>query len=865
MKKRGRENLKLDEEKFRTFIESSPDCIKVLDLEGNLLFINRAGLREHRIKNLKEAINCGWKAIESLSPEDRKKFSKALDWAKKGKSTKFEIKHTPEGSINETCEETITPIKLKGKVTQILAISKNIAERKKAEEELKEKEEKLKSLVYNIPGMIYMAKPDWTAEIISGSKEICGYSPEEFKSKRVNWTDIIHPNDKKNVFAQGNELTKKEKKIIQVYRIITKDKKIRWIKDRKISIFEKGKFKFIYGIVYDITSEKKAEEELIHLKEGAIKIAAEQKYKILYDSSADAIMTLEPPSWKFTSGNLATIKMFNCKNEKDFISRPPWKYSPKYQPDGELSSTKAKKMIMKAVRDGSNFFEWTHTRKKDGDFPATVLLTRVKEDQRIYLQATVRDLTKEKEAERKYQELFENAVDAIFIADQKTKRIVECNKKAEKLLGFPKEKILSMKAEDLHPTDKLKETMIAFKKQAEGKITFFDTEVLTKDKKRIPVSINASKVFIKNEEYLQGIFRDQTKEKEQINLLKNIINSSQDMIFVKDTQLRTILCNTAYSQSVGKKPEEMYGHTDIENGWLPELVKGNPEKGIRGFENDDKEALNGKIIHNVNDPANVGGKIFIFNTIKLPLKNENGEIIGVLGIARDVTKEKEADIQKTEFISAISHELRTPITPIKAQTQRMLSSEIGKEEQKEALEIILRNTKRLDRLIQDLLEMNRIRSGKFSILKKREDINAIILESIASLEGLAKDNQTSIKFVKGKIPIINLDRDRILEVVINLMDNAIKYGGGEIEIETKREGNYIKISVKDNGVGIPENEQEKIFSPFYRGKKEEIRKFEGTGLGLSISKAIVEAHRGKIKVKSEMGKGTEFRVILPVR
>ena len=120
-------------------------------------------------------------------------------------------------------------------------------------------------------------------------------------------------------------------------------------------------------------------------------------------------------------------------------------------------------------------------------------------------------------------------------------------------------------------------------------------------------------------------------------LLSNVLNSTPDWIFVKDTQLKMMLCNTNLAKAVGKTPEQMIGNTDIENGWDPELVKGAPEKGIRGFENDDKKALNGEFVHNPHDPANVAGEIRIFDTHKLPLRDADNKIIGVLGIARDVT------------------------------------------------------------------------------------------------------------------------------------------------------------------------------------------------------------------------------------
>ncbi|MFC2130374.1 PAS domain S-box protein [Bacteroidota bacterium] len=131
---------------------------------------------------------------------------------------------------------------------------------------------------------------------------------------------------------------------------------------------------------------------------------SEIKYRALYESSNDAIMTLHPPEWKFTSGNPATIKMFNTKDENEFVSLGPWELSPEFQPDGMLSGDKAKMMIEKAMAEGSNYFEWTHKRYNGDSFPATVLLTRINISGDEYLQATVRDISVRKQAEQALRE-----------------------------------------------------------------------------------------------------------------------------------------------------------------------------------------------------------------------------------------------------------------------------------------------------------------------------------------------------------------------------------------------------------------------------------------------------------------------------
>lgn len=190
-------------------------------------------------------------------------------------------------------------------------------------------------------------------------------------------------------------------------------------------------------------------------------IEANEKYHLLYETSNDAIMTLEPPSWRFTSGNPAAVKMFNCKDEKEFVSLGPWDLSPKKQPDGQDSTDKAKRMIEKAVKQGHNLFEWTHKRYKGEGFPAIVLLSRIRVFGKVYLQATVRDVTKEnqmlvKSAQLKKTEyemeqlkelaaytrsLIEASIDPFVVMDL-TGKITDVNHAAIDASGFSRQELI---------------------------------------------------------------------------------------------------------------------------------------------------------------------------------------------------------------------------------------------------------------------------------------------------------------------------------------------------------------------------------------------------------------------------------------
>ncbi|KKQ40911.1 MAG: PAS/PAC sensor signal transduction histidine kinase [Candidatus Magasanikbacteria bacterium GW2011_GWA2_37_8] len=186
----------------------------------------------------------------------------------------------------------------------------------------------------------------------------------------------------------------------------------------------KGKPYAIIGTAKDITEKKENEEKL---KE------KEARYRGLFETSRDAVMTLDPPLWKFTSGNKATLEMFKVKNEAEFLSYPPWKLSPKLQPDGQLSSKKAKEMIELAIKNGSNLFGWVHRRKDGEDFFAEVFLSKVETSKKVFLQAIVRDITKQKLSEEKIINKTADLVRLNKAMVGREKKMIELKKEIEEL------------------------------------------------------------------------------------------------------------------------------------------------------------------------------------------------------------------------------------------------------------------------------------------------------------------------------------------------------------------------------------------------------------------------------------------------
>ena len=264
-------------------------------------------------------------------------------------------------------------------------------------------------------------------------------------------------------------------------------------------------------------------------------------------------------------------------------------------------------------------------------------------------------------------------------------------------------------------------------------------------------------------------------------------------------------------------------------------------------------------------------KFFQVSTVRVSVK---GSAVGLMIVLHDVTRDKEIDQMKTEFISIAAHQLRTPLSAVKWALDMILNGHMGNinPEVKEYIKKSYQSNERMINLVNSLLNISRIEEGRFlynlEFISMKDILKKVILSSKISL---SKRNIT-IKFntAKGKLPKIKADEEKIKLAIQNLVDNAIRYSkeGDEVAINMKqikeKGNNFIKIEIKDRGIGINIKDQKKLFSKFFRCANAIKLQTEGSGLGLFIVKNIIEAHHGKIWFKSEENKGTTFYVKLPI-
>ncbi|MCK5211340.1 PAS domain S-box protein [Candidatus Parcubacteria bacterium] len=353
---------------------------------------------------------------------------------------------------------------------------------------------------------------------------------------------------------------------------------------------------------------------------------------------------------------------------------------------------------------------------------------------------------------------------------------------------------------------------------------------------------------------------------EERNKTAAIISNFIDPIIVIDVESKINLINPSAM--------EVFGFSD------DDLGKEVPSKNNYSFENfkeliqEDFSIKTSKELksNNPNEEElviTVGGQELTYKAITAPVVDSKKNKIGVMKIFYNLTREKMIDKMKSEFISIAAHQLRTPLSAIKWVIKMILDGEVGElnDEQKEFLSKGYKSNERIIELVNDMLNVSRIEEGRFGYTFNKEDF-ATLINKIASSEENVLESK-SIKFtlnLPSSLPKIYIDKTKMDLALTNLLENAIKYTPehGKISLSVEAGDKFIKVRIKDNGVGIPEKDQPKLFTKFFRAVNVIRMQTEGSGLGLFMVKNIIKRHGGEIMVNSEEGKGTEFIFTLPI-
>jgi len=353
--------------------------------------------------------------------------------------------------------------------------------------------------------------------------------------------------------------------------------------------------------------------------------------------------------------------------------------------------------------------------------------------------------------------------------------------------------------------------------------------------------------------------QDIAKEKSR---MRGLINRLSDGVMATDDHRRAVLANPAFLKMINHKSGAVIGlpvESFVKDSRILNMIREALAMPRNTF---------GELVEEIQLDGEGETEETVLNAHSAPFRDRTGTNIGTITVLHDITALKKIDRMKSDFVSMVSHEIRSPMNSVLMQLKVMMDGLAGDVSEKQ-MEILDRASKKINSLVEmasELLDLAKIESGLITLEKEAVQFNKLLEEQRKFHHESAAAKHISIHFEESPLlPPVSANRRNMEEVVSNLITNAIKYSpeGAAIHLAVSLENDYLCITVKDTGLGMSADDLERIFDRFYRVKNAKTRYITGTGLGLPIVKKIVQAHHGTIQVESEPGEGSTFRVYIP--
>lgn len=506
----------------------------------------------------------------------------------------------------------------------------------------------------------------------------------------------------------------------------------------------------------------------------------------------------------------------------------------------------------------------------------------MKSDGNIFgVQTIVTDITERKKAqealkisEEKFSKAFLNSPEEIVISNIDDGEIIEVNNTFVNNTGYTREEVIGKNTAEINSwvkPEQRAEIMQTLKEK--GFIRNKECLLRIKSGKIRTVLFSAEIINIDNKPCMLSVTTDITERKKTEEALKQseekyreLINTSTDAIVSADQGMKIIIWNHGAEEIFGYTEKEMLGQSAMKI--VPETSRKGMFSGFMQLSETGSTKIAKRILEVVGIRKD-GTEV----PIELSMSTRKaGNTFFATAIIRDITQRKEAeeklrkiDQMKSEFLSNVSHELRTPLQSISGFTKLIMTGKVpDTNTQQEFLQIIDTEISHLVNLINSLLEISRLEAGRFQIYTKNVAIRDIIVDCMKTLHGLAREkNITLTENLPKQLPEMVADSERMRQVVLNLVGNAIKFSerGANVNVKVVIQGGELLFQVKDHGPGIKKEAMAHLFERFYHAEGEMVR--GGTGLGLYISKQIIDAHGGHIWVESKYGEGSTFSFTLP--
>jgi len=853
----------------------APDGCLVTDLNGSIKEANIAA------SDLLQSKLIGVPLATFLEGDDIDDLETNLNRLKMGGVIRdWEVRiHPPDGTAIPVSVSASVILDIQKKPSCLSWLFHDMTEHEKAVEALRDSEEMHRLLIENANEAIVVVQEGLLKFVNPKVVEITGYSKQELESKQI--TELIHPDDRQMVME--NHLKKLKGEWVPApytFRVIDKSGNIRWAEVSPVKISYGGRPATL-DLISDITESRQAEEEL-------------RLFKSAVANANDGVVILMPDP---TDKKRPRIEYVNQAFQKttgydweDMIGRnPEFLSGPDTDPAriAEIKKALLNKQPTRVERinyrkDKTKF--WSELSlvpllNKAGEVDHWVSIERETTDRRRYEEELKEAKSVLHENLSFLQRLADTIPSPIFYTGLNG-RYLGCNKAFEDLLGLKIGDIIGRSVYELMPKD----SADTYHEMDEALFSSPGTqvyEVPVQNSKGIILDFIITKATYTDADGavagIVGVMMDITERKraeEALAFNNTILRTQQELsldgILVVNEHGEILSLNQRFVDMWEIPPDVIESKSD-ERALLSVMDKlSNPEEFMRKV----------KHLHEVRDETSRDEIVLkdgrSFDCYSAPMLGASGRYYGRVLYFRDITDRKQAEevrellvrelesknTEMDRFIYTVSHDLRSPLVTINGFVG-FLESDLAKgssERVETDLKMISTAISKMDRLLKDTLELSRI--GRVANPPEVVPFPEIVQEAIDQISEKirARDVQVTID---PNLPLVNVDRMRIVEVLTNLMENSIKYMGGqlhpEIEVGCRLDGEEKIFFVKDNGIGIDPGQHDKIFGLFYKVDK----KSEGSGAGLAIVKRIIKVHGGRIWIESELGKGSTVCFTLP--
>ena len=745
----------------------------------------------------------------------------------------------------------------------------------------------LETLVDNLPDVAFVKDRDCRYVLVNkpfcaflGKRkdEVLGKTAQDLYPKDV--ADISEESDEK-VFELGVAVDSRERERPDAQGVA------RILQTRKAPLKDaEGNVTHLIGISRDITERKRMEETLRK---------SEEKFRLLLESSMYSVSV--SVGTKLVYVNKRCAEQLGFSDPSQLIGRDFTEFiAPE---DREMVKTRT----LRRERGGPEppLYEFKIQKKDGTKIPVETHAAAIEYEGKRATLSFRRDITDRKRMEEQYKTIIGTALDGFWRADI-SGHFLDVNDAYSDMIGYSRAELLTMRIQDVEVKESAEETAEHIRRIVATGSDRFETRHRRKDGQVIDIEVsvnwlpgNGGQLFVflrqiterkkmeeelkRHSEQLEELVEERAGElKRSEEKFRRIYNASLNAIYTSSLEGRMIDVNPAAVSMFGYDSLDELGKVNVQSLYV------NPDDRNKFI----KFASEGPVKNFETQLRRKDGTVFDAIINSYSLKDDKDRITGFQGAIMDVTerkelermrdqltrtllqdaaRRKELEMMRDQFISAVTHELRTPLVSIKGYVDLVLDgSQSIPEEVESNLQVVKRNTDRLLSLVNDLLDLSRMQSGRLQLNLQSMDLRQIIDDCAAEIQPFvnAKKQSLSLDVPEGPLPVQG-DPVRLSQVLANLLSNASKFAqeAGQIGLRVKDVRDVVVVQVSDNGIGIRKQDLERVFQPFAAIEKPTYVK--GTGLGLSVSKGLVEAHGGKIWAESPgEGKGVTFTFTLPI-